>query len=293
MKFLRKASIFIRRHIDFLFWDLLTFTLAYFAAVQIRRSMDIRITHGELFIQFGLVCIVIFLVVEIVSQNLNGVMFRTIPGEAEAVGLQMVMTWSIYTVVLFLLKEAHEFSRVIYVTAFFVCFMCLWIERTAWKCALKYSKLHESISPRLLVICEGDHTQQVLQRILRGSFENHYEICGVVVDGGGESDYRDWYPHAVGLQNVPQFITDYRVQDAYVELSDAEKESAVIKQLLDAGVIVHRSLGDSKFDYVSQHVNDLSGKSVITIEGKEISLVSQADQLLAKIRKARREKKMR
>ena len=151
---IRKTWFYIRRHWDFLLLDLLTYGLAYFLSVQIRRSLDIkRITHGELFLTYGLVGLLVYAVVELANQNLNNIFSRSIFQETKEVGRQMVMSWSIYTVILFLQKEAHHFSRTLYVITFFACFICILVVRTLWKNVVKFSKVRKVFCPKLLIIC--------------------------------------------------------------------------------------------------------------------------------------------
>ena len=287
---IRKTWFYIRRHWDFLILDVLTYSLAYYLAVQIRRSLDIkRITHGELFLTYGLVGIVVYLLVELSNQNLNNIFSRNIFQEIIEVGRQMVMSWSIYTVILFLQKEAHHFSRILYVTTFFVCYVCILIVRTLWKNFVKFYK--RSLSPKLLIICEAGQAQTVLNRILPGSFENQYTISAVITNKDGDADYSDWYPLLRGLHHITAFLNDKRVQAAYVELNNADEEKAVIQELLDSGILIHRSLGDSRLHYVSQSIEDLGYHSVITIADTQVSLVSRVDIIFKEKMKRRAEKK--
>ena len=283
-RFVHKLLSYTKRHFDFLILDVVTFLLAYFMAVQVRRAMNIAIYHGELFLKFGIVALIIYVIVEYLRPNLNGIMSRSIAREAEAVFIQMIISWSFFTVVLFLYEEAHEFSRAIYVTAFVFCLFAIFIMRSIWKGLLKYSRLHEKISPELIIVCEAERADDVLKRMLSGSFENFYQISGVVMNERGEPNYHDWYPHEVGLDKINHFIHNNHIQDAYVELDDAEEEGRVIKELLDAGLIVNRSLGDSKFNYVSQRIGSIGGKSVITIADTRISLTSKVDKWIEKYR---------
>ena len=80
------------------------------------------------------------------------------------------------------------------------------------------------------------------------------------------------------------------IQDAYVELDDPKEESRVIGILLNEGITVHRSLGESKIDYLSQRVDQIAGKSVITIEDARSSLAGKVDEILRKYREKRRMK---
>ena len=275
MKRFRRTLIYIKRHFDFLLLDLFAFSLAYYASVWIRRSLKIPIHHSELFMEYGTVCIIIYFVIELLNQNLNGIMSRNFPKEAKVVLLQQLSTWSVYTVFLFMIKEAHHFSRAIYVTAFFMCSFVVLIARSLWK---NISKMHERAAEKLLIVCESARAQSVLARVLPGTFENEYDICAVIMNGRGEADYHDWYPHAEGLEHINDFLPDHKLQAAYVELDDADEEARTIELLLNAGIVVHRSLGDSRMNYAGQYIDDLSGLSVITIDGTETSLVSRANK---------------
>ena len=291
MKFLHRTLIYVRRHLDFLALDLATFALAYVVSVQLRRAMSIRIRHGELFLQFGIIGFLIYLAVILISQNLSGILTRSLPREAKAVLIQMVTTWSIYTVILFLSKEAHEFSRAIYVFTFFVCTFAVLLVRTIWKGVVKYSRMTERVSPKVLIISERSKAQETVQRLLSGSYENLYRISAVVTNRKGVPDYKDWYPYYEGLEHISEILSDHLVQDAYVELNDAEEEAQVIRELLNAGIVIHRSLGNSTFGYATEHLDVFGGKAVITIEDTQPSLVSRADRIWAEYLKRRAKKR--
>ncbi len=291
MKYLKKLIIYIRRHLDFLILDLITFAIAYVLSVQLRRAIDIRITHDELFLRFGIVAFFVYLFVVLVSHNLNGILSRSLPREMKAVSLQMISTWSIYTVILFMLKEAHEFSRTIYALGFLVCSASILIVRTIWKAFIKYSGMNAKVSPLVLVITDRSNAQKTLQGILPGSYENIFKIVAVITNEVGKPDYHDWYPYYEGLDHIPEILSNHRVQDAFVALSDSEDEKKVFNMLINAGVIIHRSLGDNAYDYASEHIDVFGGKSVITIDDTQPSLVSRVDKIWKAHLKKKAEKK--
>lgn len=278
----RKSYLYIRRHSVFLLMDLLAFVLAYFAAVLFRRSLRIGIYRPDLIIKYGVIAALVYMVVEFATRNLNGILFRSFGREIGSLLAQMGVSWAFFTVILYLHKEAHEFSRAIYLIAFVFCFFFILLVRTLLKTLVRYSRLHEKNAPCLLVVCEASRAQMVLSRVLPGSFENYYQIGGVVLNRKGEPDYHDWYPHKVGLEHLDDFLKSMQVQDAYVELEDPAEEKQAIQRILAAGVTVHRSLGESDFNYLSQRIDHISSVSVITIEDSGISRASRVDQFLRK-----------
>ena len=293
MKFLRKIILYTRRHLDFIVLDLLTFILAYFLSVQLRKSLDIRITHAELFLQFGIVAFFVYFAVLLVGQNLSGILARSLPREIKAIIIQMIATWSIFTVILYLIKTAQDFSRAIYISTFLFCTIAILAERTIWKCVIRYSRLHEKEAPKVLIVSEKNRCQHVLESLLPGCYENVFQISAVVTNRAGEGAYKDWYPCFEGLEHVTETLKDYHVQDAYVELDNPEEEKTTICELLESGIVVHRSLGGSHFNYASQYLDTFGGKSVITINDTQPSLVSRVDETWTEFlkRRARRNDK--
>lgn len=285
MNLFRRTLIYIRRYFDFLLLDLVAFTLAYYATVLIRRSLRLPVYHGELFLAFGIVGIVLYFLVLLFCRSLCGILFRSFASETKAVMIQMTITWSLYTVIIFVLKEAHDFSRMIWGLALVVCTLNILLVRTIWKYIVSYSKLRHILVPKLLIVCEADQADTILQRLLPGSFGNQYEICAVVMNERTSPSYHDCYPSETGLSHITDFISDRRVQEAYVELLDAEEEKQVMEELLMAGIVVNRSLRNSRLNYSAQEIRTLSGYSVITIRDTQQSLVSRIDKLLKRLRK--------
>ena len=126
---------------------------------------------------------------------------------------------------------------------------------------------------------------------LTGTFENRYDIDAVVVNDKKELKYSDWYPCKKGLEHVSDYVHDQHVQEAYVELEDPIEETRVFNELLSAGIIIHRSLGESVFDFATQSINDIAGKYVITIEGAQVSIARKAERLLRSFWQKRKSKK--
>lgn len=279
MKGLRRVASYIQRHWDFILLDMVTFYFAYSVAIQVRRLLSIVIYHDELFSRFGSVAMAIYFAVLLITYNLDGVIFRGAARELRAVIKQMTLTWSLYTVVLFLNKGAFDYSRALYVLAFVSCLGCIFIARVLWRSLVKYTILYKKMLPHFIIVCEASRAQAVLGRVLPGFYEREYDIVGVVTNSTGRVAYNDHFPLVVGLDRLAGIIEDSRVQDAYVELDDKREEAIVIEELLQAGVAVHRSLRDSRLEYAVQYLSELSNRSVVTIKGTRISWVNKASHI--------------
>lgn len=276
MSYLKKLIIYIKRHYDFLLVDLLAFALGYLITVQIRRSWHMPIHHGELFTTFGLVCGAIYLFVVLFSHNLNGIMARSFVAEFEAVFLQMLSTWAIFTVVLYLRKDANDFSRAVYFLTFIVCFIIILIFRSVWKfiTAVGTNRIQP---PKLLVVCDARKVETVLMRILPETYEGKCDIYAIIATNE-DVEYRDHYPFVKGLSHLKEAAKDPHIDAAYVELENPDEETKAIKLLLKEEIIVYKGLGGGSFQYASQYITQFGRSSVLAIQGLNISLASKADR---------------
>ena len=279
MKVLTKKRLFIVKHFDFLIVDLIAFILGFCISYLFRRSLSTNMYNQDRMLTYGIVAVVSFLVVEIFSENLNGIITRGLIREFQVVVMQMTMTWTIWLSILFFMHSIFALSRIFAVVTYLLCTLFLLLFRLAWKMICKFSRKSDSVMPKLLIVCEATKAQTVLNRLVSGAMGRQYEICAVVTNKSGEPDYHDWYPKEAGLENLDKYTSQLRVQYGYVELDNKNEEKAVIDRLLNAGMVVYRSLGDSALHYADQSIGQLDGRTVIVISGARASLVSRADQM--------------
>ena len=284
MKIITKKRLFIRKHYDFLLVDLLAFIASFVVAYIFRRSLNINLYNQDLLWVFGLASAVSFILVELASENLNGIIARGLVRETQVVVGQMTVTWTLYLSILFFTHTIFALSRIFAAATYILCIFFLLMFRNIWKMVSKFSRKSDKVIPELLIVSEASRAQAVLDRLVSGALSRQYEICAVITNGKGTPDYHDWYPNETGLENISKYIGQRRVQYAYVELDDREEEKTVIDQLLNAGVVVHRSLGDSVLEYADQEIGQLDGKSVIVISGAHSSLISKADKAWQRLR---------
>lgn len=278
MDLLKKKWLFITKHLDFLLVDLAAFIAGYLLSLAFRRSMGMRFYNQNLLWTYAIVAVLSFLLVEILTENLNRVITRGLVQEVQAVVLQMTITLTVYLSALFLMHNIFALSRIFAVVSYLICTIFLLVFRNIWKLICKFSRVSDSVMPELLIVCEASHAQRVLDRMVPGVLSKQYDICGLVVNEKSELKYHDWYPYKTGLDGIDSFTGERRIQLAYVELNDRHEEKEAIDKLLKAGIIVHRSMGDSVLHYADQSIGQLNGKSVIVISGARSSLVSKADQ---------------
>lgn len=272
----------MKKHADFIVLDMLALIFGYWIVVQFRYEFS-TVHHGELFFDYGVVLAIVYFLILLISKNLSGVIKRSFFKECQTLLAQVFVSWAFFTVVLYGIKTAQDFSRSVYAAAFAVCYICLLIERSALKCFIRFSRFHSALCPKLIVVCDSNHSQEAINRVLKGSFENDYEIVGVAMNNEGVTDYIDHFDSLIGLDKLEEFIADKKIDEAFIEVADAGVETHVINLLLKHNIIAHRSLQNSTMNYVEQEIDEISGHSVITIRDTQVSFVTRAERLETKL----------
>ena len=113
LKILTKKRLFIAKHYDFLIVDLAALILGYWLSLAFRRSLDITLRNQNLLWTYGIAALLSFLLVEILTENLNGIITRGLVREVQAVALQMTLTWTVYLSALFLMHNIFALSRIL------------------------------------------------------------------------------------------------------------------------------------------------------------------------------------
>ncbi|MBQ7148256.1 MAG: hypothetical protein IJR96_05850 [Pseudobutyrivibrio sp.] len=279
---MKKLLLYMKKHSDFIILDMLALIFGYWAVVQFRYEFS-AVHHGELFFDYGVVLAAVYFIVLLISKNLSGVIKRSFFKECQMLLVQVFVSWAFFTVVLYGIKSAQDFSRSVYGAAFALCYICLLFERSALKCFIRFSRFHSDLCPKLIVVCDSNHSQEVIKRVLKGSFENDYEIVGVAMNDEGVTDYIDHFDSLIGLDKLEDFIKDKKIDEAFIEVADAGVETHVINLLLKHNIIAHRSLQESTMNYVEQSIDEISGHFVITIRDTQVSFVTRAERLETKI----------
>ncbi|SDB46451.1 CoA-binding domain-containing protein [Pseudobutyrivibrio sp. YE44] len=279
---MKKTLLYMKKHADFIILDLLALIFGYWAVVQFRYEIS-AVHHGELFLDYGVVLAAVYFVMLILSKNLSGVIKRSFFKECETLLVQVFISWAFFTVVLYGIKTAQDFSRSVYAAAFAVCYFCLLFERSALKCFIRFSRFHSALCPKLIVVCDSNHSQEVIKRVLKGSFENDYEIVAVAMNNEGVTDYIDHFDSLIGLDKLEEFIADKKIDEAYIEVADAGVETHVINVLLRHNIIAHKSLKESVMNYVEQEIDEISGHFVITVRDTQVSFVTRAERIETKL----------
>ena len=279
---MKKLLLYMKKHADFIVLDMLALIFGYWLVVQFRYEFS-TVHHGELFFDYGVVLAVGYFIILLISKNLSGVIKRSFFKECQTLLAQVFMSWAFFTVVLYGIKTAQDFSRSVYAAAFAVCYMCILFERSALKCFIRFSRFHSDLCPKLIVVCDSNHSQEVIKRVLKGAFENDYEIVGVAMNNEGVTDYIDHFDSLIGLDKLEEFIADKKIDEAFIEVADAGVETHVINLLLKHNIIAHRSLQNSVMNYVEQGIDEISGHSVITIRDTQVSFVTRAERLETKL----------
>ncbi len=276
---MKKYFLIIKNNYILILLDFATFLLAYFGLVQIRLAMSLPVWHAELFASFGLVAAVCFILTAVSTNTYQWVISRSFFGECMSVIRHIFISWSVFSAILFLVKEAHDFSRAIYCFAAIACTLAIVIERTIYKAVVRSARKARHYLPSIVVVCDSDITQATLSAILPGTFSNRYEIVGVAMDNVGTCDYNDHFPSTIGREGILDFVLDKKPKAIYLKLSDTAFANDLVAAVIDKGISVHLSIGAINISYQDKTFQTLGHDNVITLSNADVSVLAKGEKL--------------
>ena len=279
IRFMKKYLLIIKKNYILILLDFIAFLLAYFGLVWLRLSLSLPVWHAELFVSFGLVAAACFIATAIFTNNYQWVISRSFFGECMSVARHIFMSWSVFTFILFMIKEAHEFSRSLYVFAAIGCSLAIIVERTIYKAIVRSARHARHYLPGIVVVCNSDITQNTLETILPGTFSNRFEIVGVAMDDVGTCDYNDHFSSHIGREGMEEFILKKKPDAIYLKLTDTDYADTLVSELIDKGINVHLSIGSINISYQDKTFQKLGQDNVITLSNADVSVLARGEKL--------------
>lgn len=276
---MKKYFLIVKNNYILILLDFAAFLLAYFGLVQIRLALSLPVWHSELFVSFGFVAAACFIGTAIFTNTYQWVISRSFFGECLSVIRHVFISWSVFTFILFMVKEAHEFSRSLYIFAAMACCLAVIVERTIYKMVVRSARHAKHYLPALVVVCDSDVTRATIADVVPGTFLNRYEIVGVAMDDKGTCDYSDYFPSHLGREGMLEFIQEKKAKAIYLKLSDTDYANDLVARVINLGINVHLSIGKINISYQDKTIQSLGRDNVITLSNADVSILARGERL--------------
>ena len=252
------------KHWDFVLWDIIALIISYFIAYVVRFGPHIYSYQQELLIQMGVVLVLIYFCVSLLGHSYKNIIHRNRYQELRSVIVQVLVSYAIITIYLYLVKDADDFSRQVYLVSGVLSVILIYGERIVWKRILRLRRLNSKIQPKLLLITQSDKVENNL-RAIRIQRYNDFAVSGIVImDQDMQGESFEGIPVVANATSLKKYVLAEVVDEVLIDLYDTSQTDALMEYFLMAGITVHAVLLSNAMDLPNKHVEKVGGHMVLT-----------------------------
>ncbi|MBR5930681.1 MAG: sugar transferase [Lachnospiraceae bacterium] len=262
----RKTSNSFIKHLDFLIIDMVLLAGAYVLAFLIRHNWTIPKYLFNYFIQFGIVLLIVYLLIAIISSAYKDILHRNKWRELIQVILQVVVTLVILLLYLYLTKQSQILSRWVYLLTALLAIVLIWPIRVLWKHWIRMRLLKNNISGReqMLLILDAESLEASTEEIFNKKYQT-YDFCGIVTDDPsrvGESI--DNIPIVADINGLEDYVLSNIVDAVLISVQNSLEQSLLIQYFLEMGVVVNIAIMSSDSALPNARIEEIGDMFVIT-----------------------------
>ena len=262
----RKTSNSFIKHLDFLIIDMVLLAGAYVLAFLSRHNWTIPKYLFNYFIQFGIVLLIVYLLIAIISSAYKDILHRNKWRELIQVILQVVVTLVILLLYLYLTKQSQILSRWVYLLTALLAIVLIWPIRVLWKHWIRMRLLKNNISGReqMLLILDAESLEASTEEIFNKKYQT-YDFCGIVTDDPsrvGESI--DNIPIVADINGLEDYVLSNIVDAVLISVQNSLEQSLLIQYFLEMGVVVNIAIMSSDSALPNARIEEIGDMFVIT-----------------------------
>lgn len=259
----RKFSSGWAKHYDFMFFDIVCVEIAYLLSCIIRDGAELFL--NESYRNVALLLIVIEFMVGIFFSSYRGILRRGYLKEFKAVLLHTSEVWACFSIVLYMLRLAPEFSRAVFVLAWGLHMTFSYVVRIFWKRFL-IKRLQENGSRAFIIITTSQIATKVVDTIKENNLYGLKIVGLIIMDRECTGDYYGGVPVVAGKDEAEEYLCRNWVDEVFVNLPEnLEFPKNLIKICEEMGITVHlRLVRLDELKARNRMVQNLAGYSVIT-----------------------------
>ncbi len=249
------------KHLDFMFFDVVSLWLAFILAVYIRHHM--WAFNSVPYRNLGLTILLIDIVVLIANNTMHNVVPRALYAELIATLKHSFIWFAISMILLIATQTGDVFSRIILFLTLILYVVISYGIRLLWKRFLK-RETGDSQKNRMLVVSTPEAAESILER-LGGDQLRDFQIVGVVLTEEDNRAEIGGYPIVSGLADADEYICREWVDSVYIE---APFQDENIINLMDdcaqMGIPTHYHVPKLTHSGVKRFSEKVGGTTVLT-----------------------------
>jgi len=262
----KKSSSSFVKHLDFLIIDLVLLAGAYVLAFLVRHQWIIPRYLFNPFIQFGIILLIVYLLISLISNDYKDVLHRNKWLELIQTVFQVALTLVILLLYLFITKQSAVLSRWVFVLTAVFAIVLIWPIRVLWKHSIRMRLLRNNIGGReqMLLILEASSLDSSIQEIFNKKYQT-YDFCGIVTtDPARVGEEIEGIPIVAGINDLEEYVLANIVDDVLISIDNAEMSALLINYFLEMGIVVHMAIMNSDSPLPNARLDEIGDMFVLT-----------------------------
>ena len=269
----RKTTNSFIKHLDFLIIDLILLAGAYVLAFLIRHSWMIPKYMVNVFLQYGIVLLIVFLLISIISSSYKDILHRNKWRELVQTVFQVVLTMVILLLYLFITKQSQILSRWVVILTALIAIVLIWPVRVLWKHAIRMRLLKNNIGSReqMLLILDSSTLDASMEEIFNKKYQT-YDFCGIVTEDPslvGQSVEN--IPIVADINGLEDYVLTNIVDDVLISVENDLERGLLIQYFLEMGVVVHMAIMSSDSPLPNARIEEIGDMFVLTTSNSSAS----------------------
>ncbi len=267
----KKTSRTWIKHIDFVFWDLLLLAVVYFAVFFIGFYKDISDERLSAFVGEGIIIIIVYFVAAIVGNLYKDILSRNKWIEAAKVFVQMVITYGIGIIFLFIFHRSDDSSRLFIGISAVISFVVILFEHLVWKNIIRKRLYNNPRLPHLLIVADSDRVRRCTSEILSRRF-NPFYVAGIVVsdfDAAGKTV--NGFPVVCSMEEIKDYMLHEIIDEVFIDINDNKAINELAGICLATGIAVHINYSGNITGFPNVTPEEIGGHMVLTTSNSVIT----------------------
>lgn len=252
------------KHLDFIFWDVVSITVAFLLAYGLRFGVWTVLEDG-IYRSYFLVIIGFHILVSFFFRSYSSIVRRGYINELwfslqHTVILGVcIMSWLVIT------KQSLLYSRLMLGIFLVLNWGIMFIVRNVWKHFIRKHLLKAEKKSSMLVVTTNDRVDSCVSKLFGENYQS-YAISGIILlDGDGSRTEVGSCKVVANADNMMEYILRNVVDQVLIETDQMTKDiEELCQQLLDMGVVVHVGISYFFEKMPNIQIDQLGGQTVIT-----------------------------
>ena len=235
----RKKSKSWLKHWDFILIDMACIEIAFFGAYLIRHGGVM--VNQEMYMRLGILLVLFELLSMFINKSYTGIIQRMKWGELKAVIQHITVVEVLLLVYEYVMKEANDLSRIVFLVSWGVSIVLCWCGRLIWKKIIRIHMSNNEGKSNLLLISNSDKAEVSVRKLYKKLYRDFQISAIVFLDekdnmSGSKLDAKMIYGYQALVDYIKQGVVDEVYIDAYDNKQELEK---LVRLFLEVGVTVH------------------------------------------------------